>query len=69
MMLSASTIMIFNPVMADESELLQRIDNLENRITVLEQLIEENNAKSRWKDPILWQRIKKERAEPRPRPV
>ncbi|OOZ41531.1 hypothetical protein BOW53_03205 [Solemya pervernicosa gill symbiont] len=55
-----STALICSTAWADESALAQRVIDLENRVTTLEMLLEETNTKDRWKDPILWQRIKKE---------
>ena len=52
--------LICGTAQADESTLLQRIVDLEKRVTSLEQALEEVSSKDRWKDPILWQRIKKE---------
>ncbi|MBL3589367.1 MAG: hypothetical protein JMN24_06175 [gamma proteobacterium endosymbiont of Lamellibrachia anaximandri] len=48
------------PVFADESSLQQRVTDLEKRVATIEQLLEETNAKGRWKDPVIWRRIKKE---------
>jgi len=44
---------------ADEASLQRRIMDLEKRVATLEQRLDEASAKDRWKDPILWQRIKK----------
>lgn len=52
--------LITSPVLADEARLVQMINALEKRITTLEKEFEEISGKDRWKDPILWQRIKKE---------
>ncbi len=55
-----ASVLICNSALADEMRLEQRITDLENRVTALERLLEETNAKDRWKDPILWRRIKRE---------
>lgn len=54
------SLLICNAVLADEKLLKQRVTDLEKRVSALEQMLEEVSAKGRWKDPILWQRIKKE---------
>ena len=53
------SLLICNAALADEMLLQQRVADLEKRVAVLEQMLEELNAKGNWKDPILWQRIKK----------
>lgn len=45
---------------AGEMVLKQRVTELETRVSVLEQLLEDAGTKDRWKDPIIWSRIKKE---------
>ncbi|RLJ20276.1 hypothetical protein DJ030_07140 [bacterium endosymbiont of Escarpia laminata] len=60
LIVAVASVLICNPVLADERVLKQRISDLENRVTALEQLMEETGSKDRWKDLILWQRIKKE---------
>ncbi len=55
-----SLALIYGSVSADEVVLKQRVADLETRVLALEQLLEEMGSKDRWKDPILWQRIKKE---------
>ena len=47
------------PAHADETLLKQRITELERRVANLEQRLEKIDADDRWKDPILWRRIKK----------
>ena len=54
------SLLICNAPLADEMLLKHRVTDLEKRVSALEQMLEEVSAKGRWKDPILWQRIKKE---------
>jgi len=55
-----SLTLICGLVQANEAALLQRIADLEKRVSSLEQALEEVSSKDRWKDPVIWQRIKKE---------
>ena len=43
---------------ADEVALEKRVTELEARLKKLEQLIDEKFADDRWKEPILWRRIR-----------
>jgi outer membrane protein assembly factor BamE (lipoprotein component of BamABCDE complex) len=43
---------------ANESEIMQRIDVLEKRITILENQIESSTNINRWKDIHNWQQVK-----------
>jgi len=43
---------------ADEFSLKQRVIELEARVQKLEQLLEEKFADDRWKDPVLWSRVR-----------
>lgn len=55
-----ASVLICSSASADEMVLKQRVTDLESRVSALEQLLEDVSAKDRWKDPVLWQRIKKE---------
>lgn len=46
-------------VEADEELLIQRVTELEKRVSALEQHLKELDGTDRWKDVILWQRLKK----------
>ena len=48
----------FSPVQADTTELEQRIANLEARLAKIELLLDEKFADDRWRDPVLWSRIR-----------
>ncbi len=45
-------------VLADSAALEQRIVELEARVQQLERLLDEKFADDRWRDPILWSRIR-----------
>ena len=45
-------------VQADDADLSERIAELEARMEKLERLLDEKFADDRWKDPILWSRIR-----------
>jgi hypothetical protein len=47
-----------NHVRADDASLAQRVTELENRVHKLERLLDEKFADDRWKDPILWSRVR-----------
>lgn len=49
-----------NPAQADQTELMQRVIELEKRVAELEQQVNDLSGKDRWKDPILWQGLKKD---------
>ncbi|MEJ2214439.1 MAG: outer membrane protein assembly factor BamE [Gammaproteobacteria bacterium] len=51
-------LLCFAQVYADEDSLKQRLIELEARVQKLEQLLEEKFADDRWKDPILWSRVR-----------
>ncbi len=52
--------MLYSPLsIANENDLMLRIKALEQRVTILEQQLGEPQTHARWKDHILWQRIKK----------
>jgi hypothetical protein len=51
--------LVCSSAIASEAYLKQRIIDLEKRVEVLEQRLEGGAALQRWKDPILWRRIKK----------
>ena len=58
-MIAISVLLLFyNPALADDASLQQRVTELENRVQKLEQLLEEKFADDRWKEPILWSRIR-----------
>lgn len=44
--------------LADDVSLKQRIEDLESRVQKLEKLLDEKLADDRWREPILWSRIK-----------
>ncbi len=49
------------PLQADDVQQMKRqITDLEKRVAALEQQLTDIGAKDRWKDRLLWQRIKKE---------
>ncbi|NNJ95873.1 MAG: hypothetical protein HKP12_01785, partial [Gammaproteobacteria bacterium] len=48
---------------ADDVVLEKRIIELEARVEKLERLLDERFADDRWKDPILWSRIRKNMSE------
>lgn len=48
----------FNPAQAENSSLQQRVAELENRVQKLEKLLAEKFSDARWRDPVLWSRIK-----------
>ncbi len=48
-----------NQALADEASLVQRVTELESRVQMLEKLLDEKFADDRWKDPILWSRIRR----------
>ena len=50
-------------VQADDIAIEQRIVELEARVEKLERLLDEKFADDRWKDPILWSRIRKNMSE------
>lgn len=54
-----TTSLVCSAAIANETYLRQRIVDLEKRVLVLEQRLEGGAALQRWKDPILWRRIKK----------
>ena len=45
-------------MLADEATLTQRVAEPKSRVQKLEQLLDEKFADDRWKDPILWSRIR-----------
>ena len=45
---------------AAESTLLERINQLEARVSQLEQQLAEKSSSDRWKEPVYWKRLKKE---------
>lgn len=45
-------------IQADDAALAERIAELEARVEKLERLLDEKFADDRWKDPILWSRIR-----------
>jgi hypothetical protein len=47
-----------NHVRADDASLAQRVNELEKRVHQLERLLDEKFADDRWKDPILWSRVR-----------
>ena len=47
-----------NQLLADDASLQQQIDELKNRVQKLEKLLDEKFADDRWKDSILWSRIR-----------
>ena len=47
-----------NLVQADETTLQQQVTKLENRVQKLEKLLAEKFADDRWRDSILWSRIR-----------
>lgn len=53
-------LLLFSTATADEGALRQQIADLEKRVYQLEQRLEDSDTRDRWKDPILWQRLKKE---------
>ena len=55
-----SCVVICSAAAADDATLIQRVTDLESRVSALEQLLEKVDTKDRWKDTILWQRIKQE---------
>ena len=58
-MIAISILLLFsNQASADDASLQQRVTELENRVQKLEQLLEEKFADDRWKEPILWSRIR-----------
>ena len=59
------SIVLFLPsrVQADDGALADRIAELEARVEKLERLLDEKFADDRWKDPILWSRIRKNMSE------
>lgn len=56
----ACILLISSALNAEQDPINQRISDLENRVAELELLVNELSGKNRWKDPILWQRVKKE---------
>ncbi len=48
----------FGPALADSAALERRIAHLEARVQQLERLLDEKFADDRWRDPILWSRIR-----------
>jgi len=59
------SIVLFLPsrVQGDDAALAERIAELEARVEKLERLLDEKFADDRWKDPILWSRIRKNMSE------
>lgn len=53
-------LLIARPAIAADADLKQRIFELEQRMLRLEQRMEEINSKDRWRDPTLWNQVKKE---------
>ena len=47
-----------NQAQADDAALEQRVAELESRVQKLEKLLGEKFADDRWKEPILWSRIR-----------
>ncbi len=54
----SALIFIFSPLQADTIELEQRLIELEARLQKVERLLDEKFADDRWRDPILWSRIR-----------
>ena len=50
-------------VQADDDALAKRVAELEARLEKVERLLDEKFADDRWKDPILWSRIRKNMSE------
>ena len=48
---------------AYDNVVMQRINALEQRVSALEQQLNDVQGKDRWKDHILWQRVKKGMSE------
>lgn len=47
-----------NHALADDASLEQRVVELESRMQKLERLLDEKFADDRWREPILWRRIR-----------
>lgn len=45
---------------ADQQQIDQRLTELEKRVAELEQIVNQLNGKDRWKDLVIWQRVKKD---------
>jgi len=54
-----ATTLVCGTASADEVALKQRISDLESRVSTLEQLLKDAGTKDRWKDPVIWSRLKK----------
>ncbi len=59
MLLSFSTLAQADAQTDDISSLKQQVSELEDRVQKLEKLLEEKFADDRWKDGILWSRIRR----------
>ncbi len=54
------SLFIYQSASAGDASLLERVTALENRITELEDKLKDSIGKNRWKDELLWQRIRKD---------
>lgn len=57
-LLAAAMLLASPAAVADDAYLRQEISELEKRISALEQRLGELEGNERWKDAILWQRLK-----------
>ena len=57
-LIALSVLFFSSLVLADDAALEQRVNELEARLEKLERLLEEKFADDRWKEPILWSRIR-----------
>ncbi|MGD2118915.1 MAG: hypothetical protein PVG66_11185 [Chromatiales bacterium] len=46
--------------LADEKVMQQQIDDLTRRVSALEQQLDALSGKDNWKDPVYWQKLKKD---------
>ena len=53
-----SVLFSFSQALADDAALEKRVNELEARLAKLERLLDDKFADDRWKEPVLWSRIR-----------
>ena len=57
-LIALSVLFSSSQVLADDAALEKRVNELEARLAKLERLLDEKFADDRWKEPVLWSRIR-----------
>ncbi|MBC8520167.1 MAG: hypothetical protein H8D24_07155 [Gammaproteobacteria bacterium] len=54
------SLFVYQSAYANDASISDRVTALENRISELEDQLRDSIGKNRWKDDVLWQRVKKD---------